>query len=272
MLDAYFDRIGYGGPATPTLDVLDALIARHTATIPFENLDVLLGRPIDLSPAALVQKLITDRRGGYCFEQNGLLLEVLTSMGFAVRPLSARVRYQRARDDIPPRTHVFLRVDLDATAWMADVGFGGFSPTCALRLDTDAWQPTPHETRRLVREGARTFHQVQLGDDWHDLSEFTGEAMPLVDRELANWYTSTHPRSAFRLRLTAAIAAPGGRRVTLLNHELTRRGPDGRADATRVASHEALLAILAGEFGLTLPPGTRLACEGLDWSAEPPPP
>ena len=78
-LDAYLARIGYSGAVAPTLDALNAIVSAHVRTIPFENLDVLLGRPIVLTPEALEQKLVTERRGGYCFEQNGLLLEVLNS-------------------------------------------------------------------------------------------------------------------------------------------------------------------------------------------------
>src|SRR5262245_53576019 len=134
-LDAYFSRIGYSGPKSATLEVLNAIAAAHIQSIPFENLDVLLRRPILLEPAAIFQKLVYDRRGGYCFEQNGLLMEVLASMGFQVAPLSARVRLQRPRDYTPPRTHVFLRVVIGGESWLVDVGVGGLSPTAAVRLD-----------------------------------------------------------------------------------------------------------------------------------------
>ena len=123
-LDAYFERIGYSGPCEPTLGVLNAITLAHTSAIPFENLDVLLGRPIALDPASLVDKLVRRRRGGYCFEQNGLLLIVLEALGFQAVPISARVRWQRPRDFTPPRTHLFLRVELDGESWLADVGIG----------------------------------------------------------------------------------------------------------------------------------------------------
>src|ERR1700704_2407859 len=106
-LDAYFARIGYTGPRTPTLEVLQAITAAHTRSIPFENLDVLMGVPIHLEVDALFQKLVHGRRGGYCFEQNGLLFHVLGELGFHAVLLSARVRLLRPRDFIPPRTHVF---------------------------------------------------------------------------------------------------------------------------------------------------------------------
>src|SRR4051812_30275357 len=101
-LDAYFSRIGLRGPRAATLETLDELTRAHSSAIPFENLDVLLGRPIDLRPEALFDKLVTRGRGGYCFEQNGLFLAVLEQLGFRVAPLSARVRLDRPRDFIPP--------------------------------------------------------------------------------------------------------------------------------------------------------------------------
>jgi N-hydroxyarylamine O-acetyltransferase len=264
-LDAYFARIGYAGPRAPTLETLRGLTEAHAQAIPFENLDVLLGRPIDLEPEALFDKLVLRRRGGYCFEQNGLLLRVLEELGFSVRPLSARVRIDRARGETPPRTHVFLRVALGAEVWLTDVGVGGLSLTAPVRFGLEGEQATPHEPRRLVREGDLWFHQARLGDGWSDVCEFTGEEMPRIDREVANWFTSAHPGSHFRARLIAARAAPGGRRLTLVNGELKLRGRDGVAETRPVGSPESLLALLASEFGLVFPPETRFGPPGSPW-------
>src|SRR5262249_21152493 len=102
-LTAYFDRIGFGGPAEPTLDVLQALVTAHTRTIPFENLDPVLGVPVDdLGPQALIDKLVHRRRGGYCYEQNGLFGYVLAEIGFRVRRLGGRVIWMRAPDAPQP--------------------------------------------------------------------------------------------------------------------------------------------------------------------------
>jgi N-hydroxyarylamine O-acetyltransferase len=264
-LPAYFSRIGYDGPAEPTLAVLNAIVQAHVQSIPFENLDVLQGRPIELGPVALERKLVQARRGGYCFEQNGLLLLVLESIGFDVTPLSARVRYGRPNGVIPPRTHLFLRVEIDGTPWLADVGVGGFSMSSAIRLDIADEQTTPHESRRIAQERALRLHQVRFGGDWHDLYEFTLEEMPSVDRELANWYTSAHPQSDFRNRLVVALALPGGRRKTLFNREFNDRRRDGTADGRMIATHQELLAVLADDFGLHLEHGSTLTCAGLDW-------
>jgi N-hydroxyarylamine O-acetyltransferase len=263
-LDAYFVRIGYVGPRTPTLDTLHAISRAHVSSIPFENLDVLLDRGIDLEPAAVEAKLVHAQRGGYCFEQNSHLLHVLSALGYDVKPISARVRVGRPRDYTPARTHMFLRVELDGVSWLADVGVGGMSLTGALRLVLDVEQPTPHEPRRIVHQDGRFFHQVRFGDAWNDVCEFTLEEMPPIDREVGNWYTSRHPGSHFRARLTAARARGDGR-VTLLNHELTFRDHAGHAETHTIKDPDELLALLAEHFGLRFPAGTRFQCPALSW-------
>jgi N-hydroxyarylamine O-acetyltransferase len=266
-LNAYLARIGYDGAVEPSLQTLNGIVQAHVQSIPFENLDVLQGRPIELAPDALERKLVRARRGGYCFEQNGLLLLALEAMGFDVKPLSARVRYGRPAGAVPPRTHLFLRVEINGTSWLADVGVGGFSMTSAIRLDHLDEQATPHEPRRVIHEGSLRLHQVRFGRDWHDLYEFTLEEMPLIDRELANWYTSAHPLSDFRNRLVVALALPGGRRKTLLNREFSERSRDGTSDGRIIGSPEELRIVLADDFGLHLEPGATLTCPGLDWSS-----
>ena len=125
-LDAYLARIGYDGPREPTLEVLRAIHAAHPAAIPFEAIDVLLDRGVDISLPAVQAKLIAGRRGGYCFEQNTLFLAVLRELGFDVEPLLARVVWMRPADaPAGPRTHMVLRVTLEGRPWLADVGFGG---------------------------------------------------------------------------------------------------------------------------------------------------
>jgi N-hydroxyarylamine O-acetyltransferase len=269
-LDAYFARIGYRGPRAATLDALDGIVRAHITAIPFEALDVLAGKGIDLDPAAVERKLVHGGRGGYCFEHNSHLLHVLTAMGFDAVPLSARVRVQRPRGYTPPRTHVFVRVMLDGRPWLADVGVGALSPTCALRLDTEDEQATPHESRRIVDEGrhaglaSRYFHQVRFGADWHDVCEFTGEEMQEIDREVGNWFTSMHPKSHFRDRLIVARASSDGR-IVLVNRELSFRDRHGVATTRELASPDELLDVLAEHFALHFPAGTRFPCSGLVW-------
>ena len=275
-LDRYFDRIQRPRPSRPDLEQLNAIVAAHVCSIPFENLDVLLGRPIDLSPAAVEHKLLVERRGGYCFEQNTLLMHVLRALGFSVTPIGARVRVTRPRSETPPRTHVFLRVELAEGPWLVDVGVGGLSPACALRLVGDVSQPTPHEPRRIVSQGewrgfglrapdAVLFHQAYFDEAWRDVCEFTLEEMHEVDRQLANWYTSAHPASHFKDKLMVALATASGRK-NLLNRRFTRRGPGGESHTQTIDSPAELFELLQREYGIRLPAGSELRCAGLDWS------
>ena len=264
-LDAYFVRIGYAGSRAPTLETLHAIAWHHATAIPFENLDVLLGRGIDIAPVAVERKLVRDKRGGYCFEQNSLFLHVLGALGYRVTPLSARVRIQRPRDFIPPRTHLFVRVDLGDEPWIVDAGVGSLSLTSAIRLEPGREQSTPHDLRRIVQEGGRYFHQVKLGEEWADVSEFTGEEMPPIDRELANWWTSTNPESRFRQNLMAGRAGADGLRRAILNREFTVRRRAEVLEKREIADADELLAVLAQHFDLHFPAGTRFGPPGAVW-------
>ena len=224
-LDAYCARIGYAGPLTPTLDTLRALQAHHIAAIPFEAIDVLLDRGIDISPAAVDAKLITNRRGGYCFEQNGLFKRVLEAVGFEVDGLIGRVRWMTPAASPPqPRTHMALRVTIGGVPWLADVGFGGNVPPAPLRLDTTSPQATPHGSFRVFPFGSAHLLQAKLGGHWTALYELLPEPQYEADYEVGNWYTSTHPGSHFRHILVAAKTTSEAR-YALREGRLTIRRP-----------------------------------------------
>ena len=258
-LDAYFARTGYTGPREPTLETLHAVSFRHATSIPFENIDVMLGRGIQLAPAALVRKLVHDRRGGYCFEQNGLLLLVLRALGYRVTPIGARVRWQIPRTVTPARTHLFLRVHLADGDWLADVGMGSASLTGAIPLEFDRELPTPHEPRRLVRETGRMFHQLWTGTEWTDCCEFTLDEMHPIDCELANWWTSASPASHFKTGVTAGRAERDGTRKGIRAGEFTHRRGAEILVRVQISTPEQLLAVLAEHFDLRLPAGTAFA-------------
>jgi N-hydroxyarylamine O-acetyltransferase len=161
---------------------------------------------------------------------------------------------------------MFVRLEIDGQSWLADVGIGALSLTAALRLVPNEVQATPHESRRLIEVDGRLFHQAKLGEEWVDVCEFTLEGMPPIDREVANWYTSTHPGSHFRNRLIVARATHDGGRLTVLNRTFSTRGSDGTARDQEIPSPDALLKLLAERFGLIFPPQTRFDCTGLDWT------
>lgn len=256
-LEAYFRRIGYTGPHEPSLATLHAITFHHATAIPFENLNVMLGRGISLKPEDIVQKLIHEGRGGYCFEQNNLLLLVLRAIGYRVTPIGARVRWQTPRDLTPARTHLFLRVHLPEGDWLTDVGMGGASLTGAILLEFDRELPTPHEARRLVKEDGRMFHQLWIGTEWTDCCEFTFDVMHPIDCEVANWWTSTSPASHFRSNLTIGRAGRDGTRKGIRAGEFThRRGPE-ILERIPLTSPEQTLELLARHFDLHFPTGTK---------------
>lgn len=259
-LDAYWARIGYTGPRTPTLDTLRALHRRHPDAIVFEALDVLMDKGVDLSPQAVDDKLIHAGRGGYCFEHNSLFWRVLKTLGFAVEGLVARIRWQAEPGAMPtPRTHMALRVTIDGIPWLADVGFGGCVLTSPLRMDTTEPQPTDHETFRVIPFGAQQLVQVRIDDKWQSLYELSSEAWLETDYEVPNWYTSTHPSSRFRQQLIAARTT-GHARYTLLGGRFTIRPNDGEAERHQLDA-DGLERALRETFNLDVQPEWRPVLE-----------
>jgi len=252
-LDAYFARIEYSGGRRPTLETLKGLHFAHATHVPFENLDVMLGRAIRIDLEGIQSKLVHARRGGYCFEQNFLLAAALERLGFRVTLLQARVRFGAQR--ILPRTHVLLAVDIDDRRWLADCGFRSFGLLEPLPLATGEFRQFAW-SYRLAREEAHWVLKAPVGGHWQDLYTFTLEPQYPVDFEPANHYVSTHPNSRFVQTLTVQRVAPE-RRLVLRNTELAVSTPEG--DTRRsLKDHAELIELLAAEFGLNFPPGTTL--------------
>jgi N-hydroxyarylamine O-acetyltransferase len=256
-LGAYFRRIGYAGPATPSLAVLRELHRLHAAAIPFENLAAFLGEPIPLDIPSLEAKLVHAGRGGWCFEQNLLFARVLEAIGFDVRRLGARVRWNAAPGQVGPRSHMLLEVAVDGAPWLADVGFGGQSLTAPLRLEAGPEQETPHESFRLAAEGDVFVLEASVEGEWRALYAFDRVAQHLADYEVANWYLAHHPRSHFVTGLVAARAAPG-KRHALRNARYAIHRRDGGTERRTLASAAALRSVLEVDLAIPLPGDARL--------------
>lgn len=258
-LEQYFQRINYQSDTQPTLATLNALTFAHATHIPFENISVLQKQMIAIDPASLFEKIVVQKRGGYCFEQNGLFFAVLQQLGFDVEPLAARVRLgETDRAVIPVRTHLMLKVTIDGKSYITDVGVGSSSLSQALQLKENTLQETSHDTRRFQRVNNQWYMQVLYSDTWQDVYQFGGEIMHESDRKVANWYTSTHPDSHFTQRLSVAIANQDGSRTTVSGNVLTVRQKNGDKQETILANNESLLAALRDNFGLKLDGDTRL--------------
>lgn len=255
-LQAYCRRIGYGGPLEPTLATLRALQAHHVAAIPFEAIDVLLDRGIDISPTAVDAKLIAGGRGGYCYEQNGLLRRVLAAIGFEVDPLVGAVRWQALPGaPPPPRSHMALLVTIDGAPWLVDVGFGSAVPAAPVRIDVRDPQTAGDGRYRVTPFGAGFLVRTEADGRWLPLYDVSTEPMLDSQYELFNWFASTHPSSHFRRQLIVTKATPEAR-FTLLDAKLTVRRPGGEVDR-RDLDAEGIARVLETVFGLSPQPDWR---------------
>jgi N-hydroxyarylamine O-acetyltransferase len=253
-LERYAERTGFTGKLRPSAECLRELHLAHALHVPFENIDVLWRRPIRLDIASLWKKLVEDRRGGYCFEQNTLFAAVLESIGFPVTRLAARVRL--GATGIAARSHMLLAVQADGEQWLADVGFGGEALLLPIpwRLGETAEQFT--WKYRLAAEGNVCVLQDFRPEGWLDLYSFTMEEQYPVDFVVANHYTATYPDSFFLKKLMVHLPGPAVR-STLVGRRLIERRPEGSSEVV-LADDEAVLETLAERFGLRFPAGTRL--------------
>lgn len=253
-LAAYLARIDCVPPARSDRAALAALHRAHVAAIPFENLDVRSGKGIALDLPSLVGKLVHARRGGYCFEQNGLFAAVLRTLGFAVVPLGARVRLRATRT--LPRTHQLLLVEVGGEPWVADVGFGAQTLLEPVPLVAGTTFAQAGWRYRFEREDAGWVLRWAEGAAWTDLYVFTLEPQLPADLEMANWYVSTNPASRFVQTFTVQRATDAARhRLQDLEYTIDR----GNGDVvTRTLAREEIPALLRTTFGLELPADARL--------------
>ncbi len=253
-LKAYLARVGYSGRLEPTETVLAHLHLAHATHIPFENIDVLLGRPPQLDLDSLQSKIVANRRGGYCFEQNLLFAAILEQVGFRVTRLAARVLYRATRK--MPRTHMLMRIDLPSGPWLADVGFGAEGLLHPLPLVPGQETRQFAWTYRLVPQNGMWRLQSKWPEGWGDLYEFSEDSQDPVDYEPGNYFVATHPMSPFTRTLTAQWPTPEARWV-LRNRDLVIDRGGGRV-TTESVSDADLLGVLDRIFGLRLPADTVL--------------
>lgn len=253
-LCTYFDRIGYTGGTDPTYDTLTELVAAHTRSIPFENLDPLLGIPVtDLGAAALVDKMVHRRRGGFCYEHNRLMRYVLRSLGFGADALAGRVVWMNTDDRLPAQTHHMLAVSAPGTngTYLVDVGFGGQTVTAPLRLVAGPAQSTRHGQYRIRGHQEGYVLQTMIAGSWQPMYTFTLRSQPLIDLQVGSWYASTHPRSGFVTGLTAALVTDDAR-WNLRGRNLAVHRREGATEKIRFASAAEVVGALSDTFGIDM--------------------
>ena len=217
-LTAYLRRIRYTGAVSPTEETLRRIHRAHLQAVPFENLDIFLGRKISIDEDAFVRKVVEDRRGGFCYELNGAFAALLRAIGFQVTLLSAQVAGEDGTYS-PEYDHLALLVDLDQ-GWLADVGFGE-NFVEPLMLDNDVEQHQPEGTYRVrERDGLWTVERLQTDDLWKREYSFTLRAREPQEFAARCYFHQTSPESHFTQKRLCTLATPTGRIMT----EPRRRG------------------------------------------------
>lgn len=239
-IDAYLARIGLSERPEPDLAGLAALQHAHRRSIAFENLDVLLGRGINLAPAAVFAKLVDQRRGGYCFEHNTLFLAALTALGFSARPLLARVWL--GADGVPPRTHTFSLVAIEGPAFIADAGFGGSDvPPMQLHSGSETQMGDVHFA--LTQVSGSGWMLTRNGQQQYS---FTEDTVFPADLEMANHWVSTAPGSRFVRNSIVSIIREDGL-LSLTNGQFSSGD-----DSSQVSSAADYRETLRKQFGIAL--------------------
>lgn len=249
FLRAYLSRLGLTQLSGATIETLRLLHLQHNCTVPFENLDVLLPGEILLDAQSLEDKLIVARRGGYCFEQNGLFERALKDAGFNVRSLLGRVVLANP-PQMPPRTHRLLLVTLAGEPWIADVGFGSQTLTAPVRLLADEEQSTPHGRYRLQQEGNDWILQFWHHERWQSMYRFDLTGQYLADFMMSNFWSAHWPQSHFLHHLLMCRHLPEGGKLTLTNFHFTHWQHDRATEQFTLPDVAALYDLLQERFGL----------------------
>jgi N-hydroxyarylamine O-acetyltransferase len=262
-LDGYLTRIGLGRGAS-----LREIHRAHTTSIAFENFDSYGGTPVSLDIGRLESKIVAGGRGGYCFEHNLLFAAALGSLGVDdVTPMLARVRLGPPAEP-RPLNHLLLKVTAEGRTWLADVGFGGGGLLDPLPFETGTETDQSGWTYRLVEEriadpaagGDEVVLQVHQDGRWVDMYGFEPRPARMVDVEVNNWYTATHPDSGFVKGLHAGARRPE-RCSSLFVFEqavLVERPVGGASTIVEVGIQE-VPQLLAERFGI---PGVSIAESG----------
>ncbi|HEV2686693.1 MAG TPA: arylamine N-acetyltransferase [Actinomycetota bacterium] len=235
----------------PDLDTLRRIHRGHVTTIPFENLDIHLGKKIDIDLGSVARKIVDGHRGGYCFEQNTLFAGVLERLGYRLTRLGARVGSGDVR--ALKKTHMTLLVHLEEGDHIADVGFGAGELIEPMPFVVDRPMTQYGRTFTLIeRDGLFTLREITV--EPRDLYHFTLDEVSDADRVVANHYTSTHPESGFVKTLTVQLDGIDTRWI--LRGRTLQTIDKGETTELEIGSDRQLLDVLATTFDLHFPEGT----------------
>lgn len=248
-LEKYLERIHYSGSYDASLDTLKKIHQLHPKHIPFENIDSYTGTVPSLKTEDVFHKLVVESRGGYCYEQNLLLSEVLKYLGFKVKLQLGRVVWKREEDSIAAQTHLLLIVDLEDRSYLVDCGFGTVTLTMPLLLNEAAPQQTPNGIFKISHKEDTYVLWTTKEEKWFPVYRFILQNTEPVDLEVSNWYLSTHPESNFKKNLILSKVDENAR-YTYTDHVLNIRSNDGLKESVSIKNDMQLFEILKNTFGL----------------------
>ena len=247
-LTDYLHRIDYTGTPKADIETVERMMRRHLFSVPFENLDVQAGKIVSLVPEDIVEKIVGRKRGGYCYEVNGLFAMALESLGISYRFVAARPMFYPARR---PRTHMALVLTLDGERWLCDLGFGSYGMRAPMRLSALDEEIAQDDDTFMLTLGEDGFYllRAKVDGQWTNQYAFDLSPQEWVDFVPANYLNSTHPDAIFVRMTVAVLMTEAGRKI--LGGDSLKIVAHGRTEKRTVAPNE-LADVLAREFGLKM--------------------
>ena len=213
-LSNYCERIRHDGEVYPDLPTLTALMSAQLQSVPFENTEVQAGRIPSLNPEEIVMKIVTDGRGGYCYEVNGLFAMALTAIGFEWYFAGARPMFYPSRR---PKTHMVVIVTIEGKEYLCDTGFGGYGIRAPLEvLDANVTVQNGDTFRMELLDGEYVLHSL-VGDEWLPQYGFALTPQEWIEFSLANHFNATHPDTIFTQKKLAVMQTATGRKILVDN-------------------------------------------------------
>jgi N-hydroxyarylamine O-acetyltransferase len=247
-LEKYFERIHFSGTPELSMETLKRIHQLHPKYIPFENIDSYTGTVPSLQLDDIFRKLVMESRGGYCYEQNLLLSEVLKTVGFNAKLQLGRVVWGRQEDSSAAQTHLLLIVDFEGKQYVVDCGFGTATLTSPILLNEEDQQQTPNGIFKVSHK-EETYTLWMWKEQWLPVYRFIPEHVEPIDLDISNWYLSTHPDSHFKNRLILSKVDENAR-YTYTDHILNIRSADGEKESITIENDVQLYEILINTFGL----------------------
>jgi N-hydroxyarylamine O-acetyltransferase len=246
VLQEYFDRINFNGKAKADFATIVEMMRCQLFSVPFENLDVQAGKIVSLVPEEIVDKIIVRKRGGYCFEVNGLFAMALEALGVPYQFVAARPMLYPVRK---PRTHMAIVVNANGEEWLCDLGFGSYGIRAPLRLDLlDAEIKQDFDTFKLSKTNEREYLlQALVEGTWTDQFAFDLSPQEWIDFVPANYLSSTHPDAIFVQKLVVVLHNPKGR--ISLSGDILKTVIEGRIEKQTIRPEDTA-SILSSRFHL----------------------